>query len=99
MLIKSLSRQFQETGDKMLKLAYGSSHKKIADALLYYFLQYKNNGTDGFPFDRSDIAAVAGVAKESVSRKLTDFQEKGLIEIDPKSGNVKIQNLMKLENL
>jgi CRP-like cAMP-binding protein/AmiR/NasT family two-component response regulator len=99
MLIKSLAGQFLETGDKMLKLAYDSSRKKIADALLFYDSKYKQLGQNSFPFDRRDIAAIAGVAKESVSRKLTDFHDEGLIKIDIKTGKIIIERPLKLENL
>lgn len=99
MLIKSLSSQYLGAEDKMLKLAYNSSRKKIADALLFYNLNYKEREQDEFPFDRGDIAEIAGVAKESVSRTLSCFNEEGLITIDTKNGNVKIQDYKKLETL
>jgi CRP/FNR family transcriptional regulator, polysaccharide utilization system transcription regulator len=97
-LIKSLSGQLLETGDRMRKLAYGSSGKKIADALIFYARIYQDH-QDDFPFDRRDISSLAGVAKESVSRKISYFNNNGLIKVNPMNGNIKIQDSKKLESL
>jgi len=97
-LIKSVLCLYLEAGDKMLKLAYNSSTKKIADALSFYSHIYQK-GQDDFPFDRGDIASLAGVAKESVSRRLSDFKAKGLIKIDRISGHIKIKDTAKFSNL
>ncbi|MGP8217246.1 MAG: response regulator [Bacteroidia bacterium] len=98
-LIKSTSEHLLNASDKMLKLAYNSSRKKVADALLYYYQKYKDSGKDNFPAVRSDISALACISKESVSRILSDFKSEGLIGIEPVSSNIKIQDCKKLEDL
>jgi len=97
--IKSISSHYLEEGAKKLEIAYNSSRKRIADALLFYNQKYNESCKEDFHFDRSDIAALAGVAKESVSRALTDFSERGLIEVNVKTGNVKILDYKKFERL
>jgi CRP-like cAMP-binding protein len=89
--IKSVLCLYLEAGDKMLKLAYNSSTKKIGDALVSYSHTYQDGQAD-FLFDRGDIATLAGVAKESVSRKLSDFKAKGLIKMDGRSGHIKLKD-------
>jgi CRP/FNR family transcriptional regulator, polysaccharide utilization system transcription regulator len=96
-LIKTLSDNLLETGDRMTKLAYGSSSQKIADALMFYARIYQDH-PDDFPFDRRDISTLAGVAKESVSRKIFYFSSKGLIKANPLNGNIKILDSKKLES-
>jgi len=87
-----------ESGDRMLKLAYNSSSKKIAEALTFYSRMYKD-GENDFPFDRRDISTLAGVAKESVSRKISYFNTKGLIKINPKTGSIRIPDHSKMDKL
>ncbi len=38
------------------------------------------DATEGFKITREDLAAMAGMATETVSRTLSDFKEEGLIE-------------------
>lgn len=99
MFINILSSQLLETNDHMLKLAYDSSRKKIADALLHYLKKYRNNGQENFHIDRSELSAAAGVTKESVSRTLSDFTRNGVIGIDHKNNTIKINNYKELEAL
>ncbi len=96
--IKMILDYLLESGDRMLKLAYNSSSKKIAQALVLYSKIYQD-GQEDFPFDRRDISTLAGVAKESVSRKISYFNNKGLIKINPKNGNIKIMDSGKLDKL
>jgi CRP-like cAMP-binding protein/CheY-like chemotaxis protein len=96
--IKMILDYLLESGDRLLKLAYNSSSKKIAQALVFYSKIYQD-GREDFPFDRRDISTIAGVAKESVSRKISYFNNKGLIKINPKNGNIKIIDSGKLDKL
>jgi CRP-like cAMP-binding protein/CheY-like chemotaxis protein len=77
--IKLLSNNIREKEDQLLQLAYQSVRKKMAVALLRLF----NLQTDKNPnirISREDLAAMAGMATETVSRTLSDFKEEGLIE-------------------
>ena len=62
-----------------MQLAYNSVRKKMAEAILR--LHKKQSGTDdSFKISREDLAAMAGMATETVSRTLSDFKDEGLIE-------------------
>ncbi len=93
--IKLIAKKFSDVEDKMVKIAYNSARKRVADAILYMSKKYQNSPF--FTFEREILSAIAGLAGESVSRILTDFREEGLIAIQ--KGQVKILNPKKLETL
>jgi CRP-like cAMP-binding protein len=94
-----MSGNYSQAEDKLLKLAYDSARKRVAEALLLVSQKYRTpgNGELAFPLQRENISALSGVSPESVSRNLTDFKTEGLIE--PGKGCVRILNLKKLEEL
>jgi CRP/FNR family transcriptional regulator, polysaccharide utilization system transcription regulator len=61
---------------RMPWLGLSSLRKKVAESLIY--LMGLQHGSD-LSIMREDLAALAGVAKESLSRTLTDFKDEGLI--------------------
>jgi len=77
--IKLLSNDIREKEEQLLQLAYHSVRKRMAEAILRL---HKQSGSeeDGFKITREDLAAMAGMATETVSRTLSDFKEEGLIE-------------------
>ncbi|MDB5123564.1 MAG: response regulator [Mucilaginibacter sp.] len=82
--INILSKDVREKEEQMLQLAYNSVRKKMAEAILRLFRQgekYK----ESFKISRDDLAAMSGMATETVSRTLSDFRDDGLIE---KKGSV-----------
>lgn len=96
--IKLITNNLLEAEDRLIKLAYDSARKKVAEAILYLYRKDNHVGEDGhFAIQRENLSAHAGISPESISRNLTDFKEEGLIE-----GNhltIKILNLRKLEAL
>ena len=63
-------------------------------------LQKQQNEGDGvFKITREDLAAMTGMATETVSRTLSDFKDEGLIE---KKGSVikviNFESLLKMKN-
>ena len=97
--VKLLSSQYSEVEDKLLKLAYSSARRRVADAILYLSNKYMTEGKEelSFTLGRENISALSGITPESVSRNLTDFREEGLIEIV--NGVIKVSNLKKIEKL
>jgi CRP-like cAMP-binding protein/FixJ family two-component response regulator len=97
--VKYLSESLEESGNKLLKLAYDSARKRVADALLFVAQKYLPASEEDkfFPVNRENISSIAGISFESVSRNLTDFKSEGLIETN--NGLVKITNFKKLETL
>ena len=96
--IKLLANNVSERETQLLNLAYNSLRKKVADSILAINKKFYN-AEPSLPMDisRENIANIAGTAKESVIRTLSDFKDEGLIEI--KSGNITILNMKKLQDL
>ncbi|WP_454803245.1 response regulator [Mucilaginibacter phyllosphaerae] len=76
--ISILANDVRDKEEQLLHLAYNSVRKRMAESLIKLFKQ--NNTTDGFKISREDLAAMTGMATETVSRTLTDFKDEGLIE-------------------
>jgi CRP-like cAMP-binding protein len=74
--IKLLANDIREKEEQLLQMAYNSVRKKMAEALLR--LQ-RQSGADNFKIAREDLAAMAAMATETVSRTLSDFKAEGLI--------------------
>jgi CRP-like cAMP-binding protein/CheY-like chemotaxis protein len=97
--IQYITTNLSESGEKLVKLAYNSARKRVAEALNFLAGKYHPTKEDNvcFPASRDDISAISGISPESVSRNLTDFRAEKLIEIQ--NGIIKITNMKKLENL
>ncbi|MDB5126177.1 response regulator [Mucilaginibacter sp.] len=76
--ISILANDVRDKEEQLLHLAYNSVRKRMAESLLR--LHKQNNSTEGFKINREDLAAMTGMATETVSRTLTDFKDEGLIE-------------------
>lgn len=74
--IKLLANDVREKEEQLLQMAYHSVRKKMAEALLRL---HKSDGKE-FKISREDLAALAGMATETVSRTLSDFKDEGLID-------------------
>lgn len=97
--MKLVSSNFSDSEEKLLKLAYDSARKRVAEAILFISKKYQTEGKDDLSFTmlRENISALSGISPESVSRNLSAFKEEGLIETY--NGIIKILNLKKLEML
>ena len=95
--IKFLSSALCETKDTLVKLAYNSARKRVAEALLFLARKYNSEGTAAFPMNRNDLSAISGISPESVSRNLTDFRDENLITIE--GGYIQVNDLKKLQSL
>jgi CRP-like cAMP-binding protein len=62
-----------------MQLAYHSVRKRMAEAMLRLHKR-QHNENESFKITREDLAAMAGMATETVSRTLSDFKDEGLIE-------------------
>jgi len=94
-LIKNISNILIEAQERMIKLAYNSARKKLADALTVLNRKY-NPENENLPFsaNRENLSAMAGITPESVSRNLTEFRNEQLIEYE--NGMINILNIQKL---
>jgi CRP-like cAMP-binding protein len=97
--IDMLSGSVQEKEEQMLKLAYFSVRKRVADALVQVAHKFGDAASDTctLKISRDDLAAIVGTASETISRMLADFKDEKLIE---KNGNaIQILSIKKLRNV
>lgn len=94
--IKILSDNLHEKEEQLIKLAYNSVRKRVAEALATLANRYKKDGEQSFSINisREDLANLAGTATETTIRTLSDFKDEGLVDI--KGGTVSITNFDKL---
>jgi len=91
--IKLLAGHVVEQEQQLIDLAYNSVRKRVATAIVHLFDQ----GHKEINMLREDLAAMAGTAKETVIRTLTDFKTEGLIDI--RDGNIGVVKPEKLRNM
>lgn len=81
--ISLLARNLNEKEDHLLATAYNSLRKKVADTLVSIYEKYNPSQQETFQIDltRENLAAMAGVAKESMIRMLGEFRDERVISI------------------
>jgi len=94
-----LARNIEEKQKQLLSIAYSSLRKKVADALVFITTRYNTSNSERFSIDisRDNLAAIAGVAKESLIRTLGDFRDENLIAI--KEGEIFIMDNNKIAGM
>ncbi len=97
--IKMISDNLQEKEEQLLKLAYNSVRKLVAESLATLYTRYKKEDEPVFSMriSREDLANLAGTATETTIRTLCDFRDEGLV--DMKGGTITILNYDKLVQL
>lgn len=97
--IEILSNNLLENEKQLVKLAYNSVRKRVAEALIKLSDKYKKEEDQKFSMNvsREDLANLVGTATETVIRTLSDFKEDKFIEIS--GGNITIINYEKLAKL
>lgn len=96
-LIKILANNVSDKETQLLRLAYNSVRKRVAEALLELDKVETSNNQSSIKINREDLASMAGTAKETVIRTLSEFKEDGLIEIE--GGRIRILKIEDLVNL
>ena len=77
--IRMLAHHADYTEKQLIDLAYSSVRKKVANALLVL----SSKSADGIvQVMRDDLAALAGTAKETTVRTLSDFKSESIIKIE-----------------
>jgi CRP-like cAMP-binding protein len=94
-----LSNNVIEREERLLKLAYNSVRKRVAEALITLHNKYHKEGDKEFTMavSRDDLSGIVGASKETVIRMLTDFKEEKLIQIA--GSKITILNYNKLANM
>lgn len=88
-----LAKNITEMEEQLLKIAYYSLRKKVADSLIGLHKKYKS----AINLSRDNLAAITGIATESLIRTLGDFKSEKLIDIQ--DGAIFVLDEKKLENL
>ena len=98
--IQLMAKNISEKENQLLSLTYNSLRKKVAESLMLLQKKYQQKQEDKFIIDisRDNLASIAGTAKESLIRTLSEFRAEKLIDIG-KDGSVIILNQNKLEQL
>lgn len=81
--IELLSDNLLENEQQLMRLAYNSVRKRVAEALVKLSDTYKKEAEQQFSMNvsREDLANLVGTAKETVIRTLSDFKEDRYIDI------------------
>lgn len=97
--VQLLAKNIAEKEHQLIALAYSSLRKKVAAALITLDHKYNTAQNNDFEIDisRENLAAVAGVAKESLIRTLGDFRDENLIGL--KDGSITILQKEKIADL
>ncbi|MBL0047599.1 MAG: response regulator [Bacteroidetes bacterium] len=97
--IEILSNNLLENEKELVKLAYNSVRKRVAEALVKLSDKYKKEMDQKFSMNvsREDLANLVGTATETVIRTLSDFKDESLIDI--KGGSITILNYEKLTRM
>ena len=98
--IRLLAKNISERENQLVNIAYNSLRRKVADALLMLYKKYHQTteDSDALAISRGSLATIAGTAKESLIRTLSDFRNEKLIDIK-QDGSILILDLKKLELL
>ena len=93
-LFHMIAQHASHTESQLLDLAFSSVRRKVANAILAFSAI---KGSAEFNVPREDLAALAGAARESVIRTLTEFKNEGLIELN--KGKIGIIDQPSLEEM
>ena len=77
--VKMLSGRLLDKESELMKFAYDTVRKRVAEGLLKIASTYENPTADPFPVSREDLANMVGTATESVIRTLSEFKHDGYI--------------------
>lgn len=95
--IKILSNNLLDREQQLLQLAYFSVRKRLAEVLIRLYKQEQSNDPLNIKVSRDNLAALAGMATETVSRILSDFKSENIIE--RKGSHIQILNLQMLQEM
>lgn len=94
-----VAKNNNDKANQLVRLAYNSLRKRVANTLLILRKKYDTGSSDPFTIHigREDLANLAGTATESLIRTLTDFRREKLIDIQ--EGSIRILDEKKLADL
>lgn len=93
--IDLLSNDLNTVKEHLMHLAYDSVRKKTADTIVQ--LLPESTKENIVRISRSDLASMIGIAKETLTRTLTDFKDEKLIRTN--RNTIQVLNCEKLNNI
>lgn len=99
LFLNILAGKLQRRQDRMLRLAYFSVRKRVAEAIVELATKFGEREGEGYALkvSRDDLSTLVGAAGETLSRVLADFKDEKLIE---KRGNtILISSIERLQNI
>ena len=99
-LANVLAKNVAEKEQQLVNIAYNTLRQKVASVLVNLQKKFHNTETGGYAIDlsRDELASMAGTAKESFIRTLTDFKNEKLVNVK-KDSTIEIINTTKLEKI
>ncbi|WP_316752269.1 response regulator [Pedobacter gandavensis] len=95
--IHLISNNLQDKEEQLLQLAYHSVRKRMAEVLSRLCKQEDQDVEMILRVSRDNLAAMAGMATETVSRILSDFKDEGIIE--RKGSQIIVLDQLKLQQM
>jgi CRP-like cAMP-binding protein/CheY-like chemotaxis protein len=95
--IRILSNNLLDREQQLIQLAYFSVRKRLAEVLIRLYKQEQSPDPLNIKVSRDNLAALAGMATETVSRILSDFKSENIIE--RKGSHIQILNLQMLQEM
>ncbi|MBC7655204.1 MAG: response regulator [Oligoflexus sp.] len=92
--IHLLSTNLYQKEEQLVQMAYFSVRKRLAETLIRVG---EIHNSHNFKISRNDLAAMAGMATETVSRTLSDFKDEKLLE--KKGSEIQLLVLEKLHSM
>ena len=96
-LMNLITSNLAEVKSQLLQMAYSSMRRKTASTILQFADILQKNEDNTITIGRYDLANVAGIAKESLIRTLSEFKKLNLIEITGR--NIRIIDLKGLKEV
>lgn len=99
--IRLLSNELLDKEDQLVRLAYNTVRRRVAEALVKLSDRYRENNATTFTMSlsRENLAGIVGTSTETVIRTLSDFKDEQLVEVS--GSNITVLNydkLLKLKN-
>ena len=97
--LQALACEVEGKDEQLLRIAYNSLRRKVADALIFLHNKYKQGEQQPFSISisRENLASLAGTATESLIRTLSDFKNEKLIDIH--DGKIILLNEKKINQM
>jgi len=96
-LLELLNDNITGIKKQLVQMAYSSASKKTAVTLLKFANKLNTRPEDSIKISRTDLASVAGIAKETLIRTISSFKKQGIIEVEDRS--IRILDIQKLQNM